>query len=100
MILGIDPSANFEDVELDLDAGDVLVLMSDGLSESADRDGKLLGRQSIVQILTRLRNPTAKSVAESVLSSARQHLEGRAAADDMTVVTVAVAVANQPQGIC
>ena len=31
---------------------------------------------------------------------ARQHLEGRAAADDMTVVTVAVAVANQPQGIC
>ncbi len=99
MVLGIDPSAEFEDVELDLDAGDVLVLMSDGLSEAMDRNGRLLGRQSITRTLSRLRKPAAKAAAESVLCSARQHLDGRAAADDMTVVAVAVAGAKQLQGV-
>lgn len=99
MVLGIDPSAEFEEVELDLDAGDVLVLMSDGLSEAMDRDGRLLGRQSITRTLSRLRKPAAKAAAESVLCSARQHLDGRAAADDMTVVAVAVAGAKQLQGV-
>lgn len=99
MVLGIDPTAEFDDVELDLDAGDVLVLMSDGLSEAMDRDGRLLGRQSITRTLSRLQRPEAKAAAESVLCSARQHLDGRAAADDMTVVAVAVASTRQPQGV-
>ncbi len=97
MVLGVDPTAEFYNVELDLDAGDVLVLMSDGLSEAMNRDGQQLGRAAILKMLSELTRPEAKTAAQGVFESALQHLDGRVADDDMTVVAVAISTTSQPQ---
>ena len=99
MLLGVDPTAEFEDVELDLDLGDVLVLMSDGLSEAMNRDGEFLGRARLLSELSSLECRDARCAAESVLASAQRHLDGRVASDDMTVVAIAVSTASQPEEI-
>lgn len=88
MLLGIDPRAEFDDVSLGLADGDVLVLLSDGLSEAMNESGQLLGRPRIVEALKLAPHINARSAASVVLGLATSHLDGRSAKDDMTVVAV------------
>lgn len=90
ILLGIDPDAEFGEERLDLTNGDVIVLVSDGLSEAMDERGHLLGRERIADALRSAPLINAHAAAASVLDSARRHLNGRPASDDMTVIAVEV----------
>lgn len=98
-LLGIDPKAEFVDTNLDLDEGDVLVLISDGISEAMDERGRLLGRSRISDSLRSTPCVSAKSTAASVLDTARRHLDGRPASDDMTVIALEVSTTTRAQEV-
>lgn len=98
-LLGIDPKAEFVDTNLDLDEGDVLVLISDGISEAMDERGRLLGRSRIADSLRSTPCVSAKSAAASVLDTARHHLDGRPASDDMTVIALEVSTTTRAQEV-
>jgi len=89
-VLGVDEHAQCEDIELPLRAGDLIVLLSDGVSETFNSDRKLLGRDAIASAVERPKNPEASAVAREIIDIALTHRGDTPALDDMTVLVLTV----------
>ena len=83
MILGVFEESDFGQVEIDLESGDSLVLLTDGLIEAPESGGKRPGLPRVLETLTRSRELTAQGQAEALTADV---LERGAAQvhDDMT----------------
>jgi hypothetical protein len=77
--LGILESAESSVLHFQLNDGDRLMLMSDGVAEATDRDGQLFGFERVYQLLR-----TAKSAAEVASAAQRFGQE-----DDISVISIA-----------
>lgn len=71
-----------------MSAGDVLVIYSDGISESMNADNELFGEERTVEIVRQHRHLGAADILEKVLEGARQFAGGRPQSDDMTLVVI------------
>lgn len=74
-------------VEADLEPGDFVVWMSDGLIEAADADDDVFGYQRIVEAL-RVPAATAESLQSNLLTAIHEFTDGRPADDDRTLVVM------------
>jgi serine phosphatase RsbU (regulator of sigma subunit) len=83
MILGVFEGTDFEQVEIELESGDSLVLLTDGLLEAPDKDGKRPGLPRALEVFARSRDLTVQGQAEALAADV---LERGAAQvhDDMT----------------
>ncbi len=90
LILGVDEQAPYTDVKLQLDHGDLLVLLSDGITESANSQGKLFGRRTVASVVELSKQPDAASLARELVAAATQHRGDAPLLDDMTVLVLAV----------
>jgi sigma-B regulation protein RsbU (phosphoserine phosphatase) len=78
--------AAYEEVRVELAPGDVLVLFSDGVSESSNEQGEEFGVARLVEVVRRHRDQRAAVVRDRV-EEALSHFVGRARpVDDMTLV--------------
>ena len=62
--LGVDHDADFQQVRVRLDADDMLLAFSDGLIESRDTEGTMLGQRGVIEMLNTLQDssdPTPRS---------------------------------------
>jgi sigma-B regulation protein RsbU (phosphoserine phosphatase) len=84
MILGVFEEAAFEEAEVDLESGDSLVFLTDGLIEAPGRDGQRLGLARVLQALDRSRALGAQAQAEALTAEVLAEAAGRMR-DDMTV---------------
>ena len=66
MILGVFEETDFEQVEIDLEPGDSLVLLTDGLIEAPESGGKRPGLPRVLDALVRARELTAQRQAEAL----------------------------------
>jgi sigma-B regulation protein RsbU (phosphoserine phosphatase) len=66
MILGVFEETDFEQVELDLESGDSLILLTDGLIEAPESGGKRPGLPRVLEALARSRELTAQGQAEAL----------------------------------
>lgn len=94
--LGIDVGAAFvEEPTLQLESGDLVVWVTDGVWESADENGVQLGHQGIARVLASL-EPTAGSqldpvvAVDAVLAAAARQRGGAAAIDDESVLALLI----------
>jgi serine phosphatase RsbU (regulator of sigma subunit) len=76
--LGIIEDAEFSVTHFRLTEGDQLLLMSDGIAEATDPDGKLFGFERIHELLR-------ESISAAALASAAQNFGQQ---DDITVITI------------
>jgi serine phosphatase RsbU (regulator of sigma subunit) len=84
--VGVLSEAAYEEVRVELAPGDVLVLFSDGVSESSNEQGEEFGVARLVEVVRRHRDQRAAVVRDRV-EEALSHFVGRARpADDMTLV--------------
>jgi len=67
-----------------LEAGDRLVMYTDGIPEASNAAGDFFGQQTLCDVLTRTRDLSPAMTAESIISSVR-HWSGKQD-DDLTVV--------------
>jgi sigma-B regulation protein RsbU (phosphoserine phosphatase) len=89
--LGIADDEMYETVtDLDLNPGDVLVLLSDGLIESRAPDGGMLTVTQISAEARRLADAdcSADTIATGLIELARQHTSGKPPDDDLTVLVI------------
>ena len=86
--LGQGPARTYSDQELQLGAGDSLVLYSDGLYEATSSSGKPYGFRRPLEALGRQHIATANEMLEGLLADWRHHLSGAAASDDTTLVVL------------
>jgi serine phosphatase RsbU (regulator of sigma subunit)/CHASE2 domain-containing sensor protein len=72
---------------LDLAPGDMLILVTDGITEAQDRDGALYGRQRILSVIG-AGGGSAGEMCEAIRDSVRAFEDGAEATDDLTVMVL------------
>jgi sigma-B regulation protein RsbU (phosphoserine phosphatase) len=88
LVLSIMESSTYEEEAIPLDPGDVVVLYSDGITESMNSEQEQFGEQRLLSVLQEHRALSAPDLLEKIVHAARHHAGKEPQADDMTVVVV------------
>jgi serine phosphatase RsbU (regulator of sigma subunit)/pSer/pThr/pTyr-binding forkhead associated (FHA) protein len=87
MILGILPSATYEEFSGKIDQGDVIALYSDGVTEACQPDAEVeFGEEHLVQCLQVNAGAPARKVVSCIMEALKQWTAGGGFADDVTLV--------------
>lgn len=90
-ILGILEDTDFEQSEVMLHAGDIAILYTDGVNEAQNPLGQLFGEERIYEAVEALpRDLCARDVADRLLESLAEFLEGAEPQDDVTLMVLRV----------
>lgn len=87
-ILGIVPGARWEARDQRLDAGDAVVMYSDGITESLSPSDEEFGVDGVARTLGPLAGKTPEEIGRGLLEAAARHREGHEADDDVTLLVV------------
>ena len=89
ILLGLFDDADIEEETLELQAGECLMLLSDGVTEAINAEESFFTVDGLLQCLEdALPFSTAKSVIDAVAKSVRAFVNGREQFDDMTVLAL------------
>jgi predicted ATPase/serine phosphatase RsbU (regulator of sigma subunit) len=86
--LGILDSFRFEEGEVDLFPGDLLVMYSDGITEAMSPSHELFGRERLADLLQSGRHLPAAELTSKVVQAVRRHEQGAPQSDDITLVAL------------
>jgi serine phosphatase RsbU (regulator of sigma subunit) len=86
--LGVRAEIRPHTVELDLQEGDRLVYLSDGIIEAQDQHGEPFGFDKLEEILSAQSDTSPAEIQESILASVAMHAGGRPSDDDRTVMVL------------
>jgi PAS domain S-box-containing protein len=87
MLLGILPSERFRLGDIvQFNAGDLLLLTTDGIWEAADDDGGAFGKNRVFDILRDLHTQPAQAILDELFLRVSDHCGGQPARDDQTAV--------------
>jgi len=86
--LGITPEADYKEVEVALEPGDVVVIYSDGVTDARDPNERLYDSRDDRRLLRRLAETTGgpKAVGKSILQGVREFSSGHDQTDDITLI--------------
>jgi serine phosphatase RsbU (regulator of sigma subunit) len=90
LLLGIFPMATYEEGQLQLEPGDILVLFTDGVTEAEDRAKNQYGDEPFEELVVKLRHLGAREIGERIREEILQFSKGIHPVDDLTVVVVKV----------
>jgi serine phosphatase RsbU (regulator of sigma subunit) len=99
--LGINPLAEYREGRTQLNAGDVLVIYSDGVSESYNPEGEEFGTARLSEVVSRNMDASAAGIRDRIESALTKFSQGTPAGDDITLVIVkrqAVGIAVASRG--
>jgi len=86
--LGMIGGTSYSQTGVQLEVGDLLLLYTDGISESSDESGEQLGLEGLLSIAEGLPTDSARSAGERLLAVVEQFRGAAPAADDETVVAL------------
>ncbi len=90
MILGVKSDVIFEDKSILLDPGDILLLYTDGLTETADSEGNMYGIERLSMILSTIHDEPLQSIIDTIYREVINFAGGVAIADDISIVALRV----------
>jgi sigma-B regulation protein RsbU (phosphoserine phosphatase) len=85
MPLGCEAQRDYQQIEVPLEPGDMVVLYTDGISEAMNAQGEVYGSQRIRQALAKA-PLTVERMGEVVLDDVRRFVGGRLPSDDICLV--------------
>jgi sigma-B regulation protein RsbU (phosphoserine phosphatase) len=85
-VLGLFRDAEYEDAELHLESGDVLVAFTDGLIEARDPRGEEFGEERVMRELKRSAHLAAAQIERHLLEAIRRWTADAEQEDDLTLV--------------
>jgi phosphoserine phosphatase RsbU/P len=88
--LGILDLTEYEEFDVELEAGDCLMSYTDALIESRDADGEMLGEAGVLRILKLLGDIPPEKVTESLLKEIRDRYPENLSEDDVTVMVIRI----------
>lgn len=86
MPLGVLDDAEFVSGSVTLMPGDILLLYTDGVTEAMDVSGNEFGKDKFLETAGKVTGTDASGILESVLSTVREHSDGAAQSDDITMI--------------
>jgi phosphoserine phosphatase RsbU/P len=90
MILGVMKGVTFEEKSIRLLEGDMVVLYTDGITETQDGSGELFGRDRLCRAVYAHRGAPPEAVIDGVLEAVRAFSGTDALQDDMSMVVMKV----------
>jgi phosphoserine phosphatase RsbU/P len=88
MVLGLFESVPYGEGTAQLGRGDVLVVYSDGVTETFDASGDEFGEQRLSEIVVQERRGTAAAIQDAILRGLEQFAPGEKATDDRTLIVI------------
>jgi sigma-B regulation protein RsbU (phosphoserine phosphatase) len=89
-VLGVDPSAVFDRGLMDLEAGDVLLLYTDGAVEALNFSDQPFGTQRLAESLRQYADQSAQRIAQNILWDIRRFRGLADRTDDLTMVIMKI----------
>jgi sigma-B regulation protein RsbU (phosphoserine phosphatase) len=86
--LGIAPDALFREGKTQLQHGDVLVIYSDGVSETQNQAGEEFGAMRLYDVVARNLDASAAGIRDRIESALTKFAQGTDSVDDLTLVIV------------
>ena len=87
LVLGVSPEEEYKQSVIDLKAGDLLLLFTDGLPDARNFRDEAFGRQRVAEAFRR-GGETAEGVAQNVLWEMRKFVGMNKPVDDVTMIVV------------
>lgn len=78
----------YQELELTWDAGDTLLMMSDGLPETVNAAGKDFGYERVRRLFRELARSSLDDILKQLYSAAQAFADGEPQADDLTLVVM------------
>ena len=88
--LGLFRDIAYDDVELELEPGDLAISLSDGFSDSLNPDGQPYGEDRLTQVLSTHQSGSAQGILDAIFDDVGRFSEGCAPYDDRTAVVMRV----------
>jgi len=88
VVLGIMEDFPYAQETIMLEAGDTVLIFSDGVSEAMDPSGEQLGEEPIKAVLLKHHGGDPEDLKDALIAAVRAHSAGAAQADDITIVVV------------
>jgi serine phosphatase RsbU (regulator of sigma subunit) len=99
LVLGVVPEATYVDESLPIGTGDTLVLFTDGMTEVADQENRMLGREKLLELLqAEAGAATAEAMTGRVFEFVNEYGKEGRRRDDMTLLTVRVTAGDLGPG--
>jgi len=88
MPLGLFADADYEQQEVRLESGDLLLCYTDGVTEAMNPDEEEFGDERLIKVATGQRGRTAEQVIEAVQVAVEAHTRGAPQHDDLTLLAL------------
>ena len=89
--LGIQPDSSYsQPAPVQLDTGDLVILMTDGIEEAIAPDESVLGTDRVLDVVISNRHRSAASIIESLYGEVRRFTQTSAQMDDATILIIRV----------
>lgn len=87
-MIGFLPAVDYDECEVWMRPGDLLVLYTDGVTEATDAKGEMLDEAGLARVVSELKGEASLTILEGIYRSVDEHSEHRPADDDVTVVVL------------
>jgi serine phosphatase RsbU (regulator of sigma subunit) len=88
VVLGLFDTATYDAETIQLSAGDVIIVVSDGVTEARNVEGDEFGRERVVEAVAGTESLNAEGVLDRLLAVVREFTLGTPQADDVTALVV------------
>jgi sigma-B regulation protein RsbU (phosphoserine phosphatase) len=88
MALGILEDAPYAEGRVKLGAGDLLLLVTDGITEATDRDGALFTDERLTEVLRACASKSPREVVDRVVEQVTAFAAGAPQQDDLTLLAI------------
>lgn len=88
--LGLLPALNYDELEIPLDPGDVVLLFSDGIPDQTNPGEQEFGITRVAENLVRLRQQSVQQIAGGILDTVAAFANGAVVFDDQTLIVMRV----------
>lgn len=90
LILGVKRNVAFEEKQMRLVPGDVLLLYTDGITEASDRAGSFFGEERLCDLLAEHQNLSPQQMVSRTLDEVQAYTGSNSFVDDITIVVMKV----------
>ena len=84
--IGLVEEAEFAEKTIELQKDDLLVLYTDGITETVNLENQEFGRERLIKLIQQVNNAPVKQVVQEIRQGLEEFSEGKPLADDTTIV--------------
>ncbi len=88
--IGLFSTASYDEINLRGKPGDVVLFVSDGITDATSSAGKMFGRGRLEKIVIKHADRSADEIAQAIFSAVSEHAKGVETFDDQTIVVLKV----------